>query len=437
MESISEDEQSSSNLSKNNLILDKPKGKLISIGECSRFHLYILGATICQIISILILGGLKNDICLFGFSTVLNSYSNIIGIYTYIGYIIFSLIFKFISEKNERKASSEIERKSFLIHNELLLPRNYKNLYFKIFIVSFCFGFYSELLNLLYDLGFKLLNYWTFETIFAYLLIKKYFKFEIYSHHKCSVYFIVISVSIFLIIASLLPESSGEDGKLNSYQKVEKVLGSYYYSIIIILFFIFISFIFAFSRTYSKVLMQVKNLSRYSLILLIGINGLIIGLISSIIFYFLNSENNIFHYFKELNEKQKDYTFYLEIFLIYPIFIFSNFLQMNFEILIIFYLNPVYAFITNCLTSAFTKLIKYLSNSEAEFPHFLFSELSEVFAIIGYIIFAEIIELNCCGLSDNTKRNIKTKGENEFYELRNSIIDNIDEEDEVENENKP
>ena len=115
MESISEDEQSSSNLSKNNLILDKPKGKLISIGECSRFHLYILGATICQIISILILGGLKNDICLFGFPTVLNSYSNIIGIYTYIGYIIFSLIFKCISEKNERKISRE--KKSLLIQN--------------------------------------------------------------------------------------------------------------------------------------------------------------------------------------------------------------------------------------------------------------------------------------------------------------------------------
>ena len=178
-------------------------------------------------------------------------------------------------------------------------------------------------------------------------------------------------------------------------------------------------------------------MSYYTLILLVGIIGLIIGLISSIIFYFSNSENNIFSYFNDLKEHKKDYTFYLEIFLNYPIFIFSSFLQMIFEILIIFYLNPVYAFITNCLTSAFTKLIKYLSNSEAEFPHFLFSELSEVFAIIGYIFFVEVIELNFCGLSDNTKRNIKTKGENEFYELRNSIIDNIDEEDEGENENKP
>ena len=88
MESISENELSFSNFRKNSFIHNKPKGKLIRIGECSRFHLYILGATICQIISILILGGLKNDICLFGFPTVLNSYSNIIGIYKYIGYII-------------------------------------------------------------------------------------------------------------------------------------------------------------------------------------------------------------------------------------------------------------------------------------------------------------------------------------------------------------
>ena len=47
MDSISEDEQSNSSLSKNSYTKDEKRKKLITIGECSRFYLYLLGATIC------------------------------------------------------------------------------------------------------------------------------------------------------------------------------------------------------------------------------------------------------------------------------------------------------------------------------------------------------------------------------------------------------
>ena len=413
MDSISEEEQSNSSLSKNSYTKDEKRKKLITIGECSRFYLYLLGATICQLISILILGGLKNNVGLFGFSPILNSYISVQSIYTYIGYIIFSLIFRSVSKSNERQVNPK--KKTHLIYNDFSKP-NYKKLYFHIFLVSFCFGFYEESLNILYSLGFQLLNYWTFETIFTFLLIRKFFEFAIYKHHKCSIYFIVITCSIFLLIASLLPETSGEE-ELNTYQYINKNLGSYYYSIIIILFFILISFVFAFSRTFSKIFLQVKNLSRYTLIILIGINGLLISLISYIILYYTNIENSISQYFIDLNESDKDYKFYLEIFLIYPIFIFVKFMDIYFEILIIFYLNPIYALASNNLTYGSIKIALFFSNNSPSIIHFLFSELSEIFAIIGYIFFLEILELNFCGLSDNTRKNIKSKGQDEFNQL--------------------
>ena len=438
MESISEDEQSSSSLSNSYITQEEKNKKLITIGECSIFYLYLLGATICQVISILILGGFEENIGLFGFSPILNSYSLMQSIYTYIGYLIFSPIFRCISKRNERKVN--IQRKSLLIHNDLT-KLNYKKLYLQIFLVSFCFGFYSEILNILYDQGFQLLNYWTFETIFTFLLVRKYFEVDIYKHHRFSIYFIVITCSIFLLVASLLPESSGKEEQFNTYQNINNKLGSYYYSIIIIIFFIFLSFIFAFSRTFSKILMQIKSLSNFILIFAIGINGLIISIISSIILYYMHLENNILQYFIDLNNCEKDYKFYLEIFLITPIFIFIQFMQLYFEILVIFYLNPIYALAINNLTFGSTKLVSFIANASANVIHFLFSELSEVFAIIGYIFYLEILELNFCGLSDNIKRNIVSKGQNEFnklyiYKLRNTHLFDIIE-DEGEKENTP
>ena len=49
--------------------------------------------------------------------------------------------------------------------------------------------------------------------------------------------------------------------------------------------------------------------------------------------------------------------------------------------------------------------------------------MSEICPVFGYLIFLEILELNFCGLSDNIKRNIKSKSDNEFKEL---FIDRIE-----------
>ena len=113
---------------------------------------------------------------------------------------------------------------------------------------------------------------------------------------------------------------------------------------------------------------------------------------------------------------------------------------MYLEILIIYYLNPIYVLAANELTYGISKLIRFISNDLEHYENFLFAELAEISALLGNIVFLEIIELNFCGLSDNIRRNIKSKSEldvKEIFIIKKTTLDNEeDEEDEDDGENK-
>ena len=422
------------------------KKKLIRIGECSRFYLYILASAFFRFLCFLLLGYKEKNIGLFGFCPIINSYNVTKSIYTYIGYIIFGTIFYYAFKRKNKKRERETHGLSIklLIHNKSkLMPKSAKTI-FQIILVCFFYALYNEIQNILYNQGFQFFYYWTFETIFSYVLMKKYFVMDIYTHHKCSIIFIVITCSIFLLIASFLPGSTITENErsLNSYQIIEKLFNSYYYCIFIILFLLFLSFIISFSRTYSKIIMQTKYLSKYSLIIFIGITGLILSIIASIILYYTNKGNHIMQYFSELKNCPKDLYFYLEIFLVYPIFIFFRFLQINFEILVIYYLDPIYALMINNLYDTLSNIVLFILSNFMNYGNFIFSELSEVFALIGYTIYLEILELNFCGLSENVRRNIKSKADKDYKQINDNRVESYisinetEEDEESDNESK-
>ena len=77
-----------------------------------------------------------------------------------------------------------------------------------------------------------------------------------------------------------------------------------------------------------------------------GIIGFIISLIDSIASYKMDYKNNFNNYFSAMREVlngEKPYKFWVEIFCIYPLFIFIDFLEITFRIFTIYYLNPIYA----------------------------------------------------------------------------------------------
>ena len=215
---------------------------------------------------------------------------------------------------------------------------------------------------------------------------------------------------------------------------MEDEFGSYYYCILIIIIFLCVNFLYAYSINDFKVLIQFKNMNLYLLIIFSGVIGLIISIIFSLIFPILSDKYDIFKYFSELKSSDK---FYIEIFVVYPIFIFSKYMQMYLEILLIYFLNPFYVLWANDLTYGISKLISFISNKYANYENFLFSELAEVYALLGNIVFLEIIELNFCGLSDNIRTYIKLKGELDLKELfKDPEPVNIIEENKKEEENK-
>ena len=90
--------------------------------------------------------------------------------------------------------------------------------------------------------------------------LNKYFIIYFFKHQKCSIYFIILTSSVMLILSSFLPFTIEDGEYINSYE-VARQKGSYFYSIPLFIFFIFISFIYSFSRVTGKVLMQIKFIS--------------------------------------------------------------------------------------------------------------------------------------------------------------------------------
>ena len=253
--------------------------------------------------------------------------------------------------------------------------------------------------------------------------MKRYFIMDFYKHHKVSIIFNISVCSILLIIASLLPSSLMGDNSGNAYQNIEIKLGSKFYSILFIFIFLVLSCVYSFTRVYSKILMQIKFISPYKIILIIGIFGFIISIIASIVSYKINYIDNFYNFFSSMRNVlngEKPYKFWVEIFCIYPLYSFAGFMEITFEIFTIYYLNAFYVLAANTLYFFIAELIIFMLNISSDglkIVHFVITELTEIFAFLGFMVYLEIIELNFCGLNENIKRRIMEKGEREFRTL--------------------
>ena len=89
------------------------------------------------------------------------------------------------------------------------------------------------------------------------------------------------------------------------------------------------------------------------------------------------------------NKTDKEtYKFWVEIFCVYPLFSFASFMELTWEILTIYYLNPFFVLMTNNLYYIIIELNSFLLNistNKYKIAHFLIAEFSEVFAFLDYM----------------------------------------------------
>ena len=57
------------------------------------------------------------------------------------------------------------------------------------------------------------------------------------------------------------------------------------------------------------------------------------------------------------------------------------------------------------------------SNDGLKIAHFLICEFAQIFSILGYMVYLEILELNFCGLSEKLKSKLVEKSDVEWKEL--------------------
>ena len=214
---------------------------------CSRWYLFVFGTAFFKLLKLLLFSiSPYNNIGLFGFRPILSNHIFIQSFYKYISFIIGSLLFIYIINKNTKGETNSNNQKNKNIKLKGLIYNGKKDDLKKktvipTLLVCFIFFFHRESIEILYSFNFNLLDFWTFDFIFIYLFMNIYFVKKDYNHQTCSMIFIIVSNFILLIISSLLPMYNyGENGEglfkgQNSYDII-KTITNYDYSFIPILF---------------------------------------------------------------------------------------------------------------------------------------------------------------------------------------------------------
>ena len=320
-----------------------------------------------------------------------------------------------------------------------------KNSAFEVLISMALFIIHKKLTTLYNRLGFKDLDYWMFELFIISYINKRMFKSNIYRHKKCAIFFNTIICSTLKLTSFLISFSSKKSNYPYKEFKWLIPIGILSYFLII------------FCRSYSiskmKYLMDLRYISKTKLLLACGLLGTIISIvicsISTLVectptdikwsLCSISNSNyddkiasqtgkyyeNFNIYFKTmfgkiLNENYSIAEIFIEIFLTFCGMV-TNFFYISFYIYVIRVLNPVYVIFSHSIYYILLYIILIINNlilsnklfigekNEINQLKFIIDFLSNFFAIFGFLIYLEIIELNFCGLNDNLSKNISKR----------------------------
>ena len=403
----------------------------IGFGSISFEHLYIFGEVFANFMEDYLLS--LDDIMdtkrnIFGIEVILSikKHKLISHLYKFLGYTIFGYIFFYISlrkrqNKEKQKNIETTERSQRETTKSLIVKRNNISQKSKFLVIIACFSYsLQSVIRKIVQL-FKVgeLDLWIFNVFFIAIFMNRYLGSRIYKHQKYSLLFIFVTNLILLFICSFIPKEDGGDSIITK-------IG--FLSILVYLAFIVLSCASSFSKVLSKNLMDLKYISPYQLIFIMGIFGVILLFITLIFTSCISCEDWAKNYCKIKNDEEKAYMdsipiyfsnlknqknsnstyFYVEILLVYTFFLFFGFIQLAFEMLLIYYLNPNYKLISDCIYFAIKKLIEYIREKDIGYTtlKFTIEYIAELLAILGYMIYLEIIELRFCGLDSDIKKNI-------------------------------
>ena len=434
------------------------RNKWCGFGKCSLSYLYILITALMFLLksSLLNLGELSFNTSknIFGFETVIKNHGLMKLLLEYLGYILFGAIFlKVFQTKETFKKETEVIRK-----NSLIYKKQRFNLRTFILMLIACGTFALQLIirSILNFCSVWMLDIWVFNILFIPYLMKRTFKITIYKHKMYSLIFNFTINLVIIVITSALKTNGDSD-----FDSINTLYGSYLYIILFYIIYLILSAILSFSQVLQKQLMDLEYVSAFKILFVIGIISSSLGLLTLIITSNvkckgLMAENNLCpishpdyengkaHYFDNAliffsnlgDQFDKDkLSFFLEIFIVYPLYSFTCFAKYFCETMVVYLLDPNHVLISDTLyygTRKFVTLIYFPDNTK----NYL-KLLGEIIALFGYMFYLEIFEINCCGFSFDTKTNIDRRSRLES-KANNDIEEEDDEEenDIFDNDNK-
>ena len=450
----------------------------IGFGELSRYHLYIVYYVLFVFLSSFIFSfkDVKDiGVGLFGFTPILRNHPLIQSFLHSIGYILFGFLFYCCRGNDDDNKENQPSRISlhnfsqkilyFLQEKDIpeLTDNSHKDLIYKkknqennpmnqILLISLYASLNIILSSICKALKFADFDLWIFNIFFTLLFMSYYLNLKIdqYKHQFYSLILVFISNLIILIINTFI-----RNGGKNSYSKIEEYYGSKFVSIPLFMIYLFFSFIISMARVKAKVLMELKFLSPYKIIIVTGCICLIfsfIALLFSSFFpcsaklvgdvckvtynytYLFNETDDIDFedinnntyldsipaYFNNLSNEflVSKKIFFYELLLVIPSFIFLEFCRILFKLKIIFYFNPIYILVCDSIRYLLQYILHLIFDSGSAFVlKEILTIVADLFSIIGYSIYVELIELRFLGFNDNTKKQIMEREKIETFKI--------------------
>ena len=171
--------------------------------------------------------------------------------------------------------------------------------------------------------------------------------------------------------------------------------------------------------------MELKYISSQKLLIYYGVIGIIIYSLSCLLLSFIRCNElfedsvceiidnkgyyyieNIFIYFHNLSNSNRGIIIQEIIILLFGMTFYA--LYIYFEVLIIYYLTPVHYFFYDSTYQFLCDIAQFIFNliEKENLAEIIIEIVGDLFALIGFFIYLEIIELNFCKLNYNIRKKI-------------------------------
>ena len=279
----------------------------------------------------------------------------------------------------------------------------------------------------------EVLDFWNVEIFFICLLNFVMFKTKIYSHQKIAIAIVLFFPTIIKILSIIFADDK------EIYKQFRWLIP------VGIIAFLIIYVVKAFILCKLKSYFYLKFLSPSRILIYFGIAGTFFSLIGSFISNYVECKGEFSKYIcfidgpnskkyfdsfqnffgKILNLKDRSPFENFGYIILFIIKLFMEAIHYFLIFLLIDLFNPEFYLCSDSLFYFIAKFICLIYYLVVNIKYaFLFETLAQAFAIIGAIIYLELIELNFCNLNFNLKKNIEERAANDIFELLK--IDNND-----------